>query len=186
MTAAQDLHRQLEELIEPTVTAAGFALVRVRLLERNDLTLQIMAEDPATGQMTIDQCAALSHSISELLDTADPIEEGYVLEVSSPGIDRPLTRPQDYARWAGHLARISLHEAIPAGERKRRRFRGQLLGIEGDKVRLRLDDAGDIALALSDIAEAKLLLTDRLIAETAPQSADAPADDDSSIGKLTN
>lgn len=167
--------RALHELIEPVVTAAGFALVRVRLFERNDLTLQVMAEDPATGQMTIDACAELSGQLSELLDAADPIPEAYVLEVSSPGIDRPLTRAADFARWAGHEAKITLRTALATGTRPRRNFRGLLLGQSGTDVRLRLE-SGEVALPLADIMDAKLVLTDALIAETTA-GRDAPAPD---------
>lgn len=167
--------RALHELIEPAVTAAGFDLVRVRLFERRDLTLQVMAEDPATGQMTIDDCADLSRQLSDLLDAADPIVDAYVLEVSSPGIDRPLTRAADYARWAGHEAKIVLRTAVAAGGRARRNFRGLLLGQSGDSVQLRLADSGDLSLPLADIQDAKLVLTDALIAETtAARAAPAP------------
>src|SRR5688572_32812232 len=100
----------LTELIEPEAKALGFALVRVKLLGGDDLTLQIMAERPETRQLTIDDCAALSRRISDLFDEVDPIEEAYRLEVSSPGIDRPLTRLADFADWAGHEARVNVAE----------------------------------------------------------------------------
>lgn len=175
MTETTALARQLHDLIEPTVIAAGFALVRVRLFERADLTLQVMAEDPATGQMTIDDCAMLSGQLSELLDAADPIAEAYVLEVSSPGIDRPLTRAADFARWAGHEARLTLGAPITIDGRTRRKLRGLLLGCADGMVELRPDAAADVRLPLADIVDAKLVLTDALIAATtAPASQPAP------------
>ncbi|HKX36906.1 MAG TPA: ribosome maturation factor, partial [Rhizorhapis sp.] len=102
----------LTELIEPEVKALGFALVRVKLFGGDDLTLQVMAERPDTRQLTIDDCAALSRRLSDRLDETDPIEEAYRLEVSSPGIDRPLTRLPDFADWAGHEARVNVTESV--------------------------------------------------------------------------
>ena len=109
----------LTELIEPEAKALGFALVRVKMLGGDDLTLQIMAERPETRQLTIDDCAALSRRISELFDEVDPIEEAYRLEVSSPGIDRPLTRLADFADWAGHEARVTVAEAVDGRKQAR-------------------------------------------------------------------
>jgi|TARA_R100000501_G_scaffold14680_2_gene26642 ribosome maturation factor RimP len=135
-------------------------------------TLQIMAEDPATGQLVVDQCAALSRDISELFDEVDPIEEEYNLEVSSPGIDRPLTRPKDFTLWAGHKTKVALIEGIDG----RKKFVGTLLGLtqEGgeDAAKIKLDDGSDAVMTfpLSDIHSAKLVLTDELIAATQPKS----------------
>jgi ribosome maturation factor RimP len=166
----------LERLIEPEVRAAGFELVRVALVGGRNLTLQVMAEDPATGQMTLDQCARLSRRLSALLDETDPIESEYVLEVSSPGIDRPLTRPADYDRWAGHVAKVELGTGMVQGGATRKRFQGRLLGRDGDHVRMAVDGMGEVALPMADIRTAKLVLTDALIAETRPlDSAGADA-----------
>jgi ribosome maturation factor RimP len=166
----------LEALLAPAIEAAGFAMVRVHMGRGEPPTLQVMAEDPATGQMTIDQCATLSRRLSALLDEADPIPGEYHLEVSSPGIDRPLTRAGDYARWAGHRARIELAEGMEIGGARRRRLDGRLDGIEGDEVLLTPDgdqaETGPLRLPLSGIGSARLLLTDALIAATRPLSTE--------------
>lgn len=155
----------LETLIEPVAKAMGFALVRVAMLGGpGGPTLQVMAEDPATRQLTIDQCARFSRRISEVLDAADPIESEYTLEVSSPGIDRPLTRPGDFADWAGHVAKVQTTE--PVGGRKR--FQGRLLVPANDMVRIDVDDVGEVALPFDSIASAKLVLTEELIKATKP------------------
>lgn len=161
-----DLAR-LHQLIEPEARALGFALVRVKFFGgESDPTLQVMAERPDTRQLTIDDCTALSHRLSDLLDREDPIEDAYRLEVSSPGIDRPLTRAGDYADWAGHEARITLAEKRDG----RKQFKGTLAGLEGGDVLL--DDAQGArhTIPLAAIEDAKLLLTDRLIAATQPLS----------------
>jgi len=162
----------LTALIEPVVTAAGFALVRVNLSGGKNLVLQIMAEDPATGQMTLEQCATLSRKISALMDEADPIEDAYRLEVSSPGIDRPLTRLADFATWAGHLARVELAEGVLMNGAERKRFQGELAGVDADAVLLDAEGLGRISLGFANIAQAKLLLTDKLIAATVPLMAE--------------
>ncbi len=166
----------LQDLIEPVVVAAGFSLVRVSLSGGQNLVLQVMAEDPATGQMTLSQCAALSRKLSAMLDEADPIEDAYRLEVSSPGIDRPLTRLHDFAKWAGHLARVELAQGLLLNGAERKRFQGALAGIEGEQVLLDAEGLGRIVLPFSAIATAKLLLTDALIAATVPLDAEG-ADD---------
>ena len=167
-----DLAR-LTEIIAPEATALGFDLVRVKMMpsEAGDggMALQIMAEDPATGQLVIDQCAALSRAVSNRIDEAEEagevlIEGAYHLEVSSPGIDRPLTRPQDFANWAGHETKISLSDTA-AGQRN---FRGNLIGITGDVVAIEDRKAGRVEIPLADIHAAKLILTDALIAATRP------------------
>ncbi len=150
----------LEELIEPVVEAAGFRLVRLRLMGGKTKTLQIMAERP-DGSMNVDDCAELSRALSEFLETEDPIEGDYNLEVSSPGIDRPLTRITDYARWAGHEAKLELHAPDASG---RKRFKGTLLGLDGNAVVLETNGER-IAIAFGAIADAKLILTDKLIQE---------------------
>jgi ribosome maturation factor RimP len=160
---------KLAAIIEPEAKALGFDLVRLAWFDRggdgsDEPTLQIMAERPDTRQLVIDDCAALSHRISDLFDELDPIEEAYRLEVSSPGIDRPLTRLKDFADWAGHEAKIEVDQAID----NQKRFRGDLAGVENEIVSI-TDRTGTIhKIAFSNIQSAKLVLTDRLIASTAP------------------
>ncbi len=156
--------KHLESLLVPAVEAAGYRLVRLRLMGGKRKTLQVMAERQ-DGQMDVDDCARLSRSISEVLEAADPISEDYVLEVSSPGIDRPLTARQDFVRFAGHEARVELAHGLDGC----RRFKGMLIGVEGDDVLLDVTGEADtqrLRLPFDDIAEAKLLLTDRLIQES--------------------
>ena len=163
-----DLAR-LTQLIEPAVEAEGLALVRVKMLGGNsDATLQIMAERPETRQLTLDDCARLSRRISDVLDEADPIESTYRLEVSSPGIDRPLTRLSDYDDWKGHEARIVLAEKLDG----RKVYSGNLIGAAGDEVAIDVAGLGETRLPLALIHSAKLVLTDRLIAATAPLDAE--------------
>ena len=159
----------LERQIEPEVKSLGYELVRVAMIGgASDPTLQVMAERPDTRQLDLTDCETISRHLSDWLDSNDPIEGSYRLEVSSPGIDRPLTRRKDYADWAGYDARISLRE--PRGDRKQ--FSGVLEGLEGDDVRL-TDKSGQLhILPLLDISSAKLLLTDKLINATAPLSTE--------------
>ena len=152
----------------------GFRLVRVRLTAS---TLQIMAERP-DGTFTIDDCEAVSRAVSPLIDVEDPVPHSYNLEVSSPGIDRPLVRPEDFARWTGHEAKIEL--ARPLSGRKR--FRGALDGIAGNTVRLTLPpeksgaEAVTVELPFADIGDAKLVLTDALIEASRKPAATSPTD----------
>ena len=155
--------------IEPEVKSLGFELVRVAMIGgASDPTLQVMAERPDTGQLDLADCEVISRRLSDWLDSNDPIEGSYRLEVSSPGIDRPLTRLKDYSDWAGYEARISLKE--PRGDRKQ--YSGTLEGVDGDKVRLTDKSGVDHVLPFSDISSAKLLLTDKLINATAPLSTE--------------
>ncbi len=164
----------LTQLIEPEARALGFDLVRVKMIGgKSDPTLQIMAERPETGQLTIDDCADLSRRVSDAFDVLeaegrDPIEEAYRLEVSSPGIDRPLTRLKDYATWAGHEARITLVEKID----NRKILTGDLVGIEGDQVTIDVRGHTRMTVGLDAIHDAKLTITDRLLAATAPLSSE--------------
>ncbi|RDS75729.1 ribosome maturation protein RimP [Alteriqipengyuania lutimaris] len=164
---------RLTQIIEPEAQALGFDLVRVKMMpsEAGDGTqaLQIMAEDPATGQLVIEQCAALSRAVSAKIDALEEqgdvlIEGAYHLEVSSPGIDRPLTRDKDFADWAGHEAKISMAK----GYEGQRNYRGSLKGIEGDMVTITDRKAGDVELPREQIHAAQLVLTDELIAATRP------------------
>ena len=176
---------KLRALIEPVVEDAGYELVRLSLFDQPSLTLQIMVEDPATGQMLVDDCARLSRRISALLDEADPIPDEYMLEVSSPGIDRPLTRGKDYARWAGHVARVEMRDAIEVNGADRRRFQGHLIGVEGDDILIAIDGLGETRLPLAGVEKAKLVLTDALIAATVPLStegADEEIEEDDAEG----
>ena len=160
---------ELTALIEPEVKALAFDLVRIRLFGSGDEhTLQIMAERPETKQLVIEDCATISRRLSDVLDEADPIEEAYRLEVSSPGIDRPLTRLADFLEWAGHEAKIQATEAV-AG---RKSFRGVLKGIEGDDILFQDAKAGDVVIPFALVGDAKLILTDALIAASMPLSSD--------------
>ena len=159
----------LAELIEPEVKAEGLDLVRVMMIGgKDDPTLQVMAERPDTRQLTLEDCERLSRRLSERLDAADPIEHGYRLEVSSPGIDRPLTRRRDFEDYKGHEARITLREKLEG----RREFRGELLGLDGDEILVDVPNLGAARLPFAGIHAAKLLLTDRLLKATAPLSAE--------------
>lgn len=164
---------RLIELIEPEAHALGFELVRVAMLpsEAGDggMALQIMAEDPATGQLVIDQCAALSRRVSDAMDVAeeageDLVEGAYHLEVSSPGIDRPLTREKDFANWAGHEVRVVMDKGY-AGQRVNK---GVLGGLEDGMILVTEVKAGDVRLPLAEVHTAKLVLNDALIAATRP------------------
>ena len=156
----------IARLIEPAVKELGFDLVRVAMIGgTSDPTLQVMAERPDTRQLDLDDCQAISRNLSDLLDEQDPIEGAYRLEVSSPGIDRPLTRLADYDDWKGHEARITLAEPVDG----RKQFSGTLAGTgENGTVRLTGRDGVDYVLPFASIHSAKLLLTDRLINATAP------------------
>ena len=164
---------RLTKLIEPEAQALGFELVRVKMVpsEAGDggQALQIMAEDPATGQLVIEQCAALSRRVSDALDQLEEqgnvlVPGAYHLEVSSPGIDRPLTRAKDFADWAGHEAKVSLTEKVHG----HRNLRGDIVGIDGDMVTIADNKAGEVSFPRNLIHSAKLVLTDELIAATQP------------------
>jgi ribosome maturation factor RimP len=155
-------------LAEPVLAGLGYRLVRVRISGSAGCTVQIMAERP-DGTMAIEDCEAASRALSAVLDVADPIEGSYRLEISSPGIDRPLVRRSDFDRYAGHVAHVEMTVPIDG----RRRFRGQLLGTEGDAVRIRRGDAADgtdDVLPIDDMMEARLVLTDALISESLRRS----------------
>lgn len=148
---------EIARIVEPSLTAMGYRVVRVAMIGR--ATLQIMAERSDEAPMSVADCADISRTISALLDVADPIAGAYTLEVSSPGIDRPLVRPEDYDRFAGFEAKLEL--AAPIDGRKR--FRGRILGRSDDRIRL-VTDTGEVALPLAAVAKAKLVVTDDLLA----------------------
>ena len=159
----------IERLIEPAASAEGLALVRVKMIGGNsDPTLQVMAERPDTRQLTLEDCERLSRRISDVLDAEDPIEHAYRLEVSSPGIDRPLTRLKDFDDWKGHQARVTLKEPLNG----RKQFTGDVAGTEGETVLLDVPGMGPTGLPFAGIHSAKLVMTDKLIAATAPLSAE--------------
>jgi ribosome maturation factor RimP len=159
------LPARVATIAEPVIENLGLRLVRVRVSASEGCTVQIMAERP-DGSMTVEDCESISRALSPVLDLADPIERAYRLEVSSPGIDRPLVRKSDFDRYAGHLVKIEME--IPVAGRKR--FRGELAGTEGAAARLRRDDAADgeeaeVLLPIEEMSEAKLVLTDDLVTQ---------------------
>ncbi|KMO33535.1 ribosome maturation factor RimP [Methylobacterium variabile] len=169
---------RVAQIIEPSIEGLGFRLVRVRVTGQNGCTVQIMAERP-DGTMTVDDCETVSRTISPILDVDDPIGGAYYLEISSPGIDRPLVRAGDFARWAGYEAKVEL--ATPLDGRKR--FRGIIRAPEGETVRIELPDAKEgtpsaYDLPLRDIGEAHLVLTDALVRESLRRGSAPPQDDE--------
>ncbi|MEM9837555.1 MAG: ribosome maturation factor RimP [Pseudomonadota bacterium] len=165
---------RVEELITPAAEAAGFEIVRIRITGSGTPTLQIMAERP-DGTMAAEDCASLSRAISPVLEDFDPIDDAYHLEVSSPGIDRPLTRLKDFERWDGFEAKIELTQAVE----NQKRFRGTLAGVEDDNVLFDIDGEDDTALIPFDlIATAKLMMSDDLITESLRRSKAALKDGD--------
>jgi ribosome maturation factor RimP len=172
LDADRPYHTGLEErvagLVMPTLTDMGYELVRVAILGRERPTVQIMADRADGAQISVDDCEAISRALGAVLDVEDPIPGAWTLEVSSAGIDRPLTRIKDWNRFAGHLARAEV--AVPVDDGKgggRKRFVGVVLGADADHARLRLEDGSEVALPLPDIRRARLVLTDALIEATA-------------------
>lgn len=160
LVAHTAIDRRLAEIVRPVIEGMGFELVRLRLMSGKTRILQIMADRPEGG-IEIDDCSGISTMVSAVLDVEDPLEEAYVLEVSSPGIDRPLTRLKDFDTWEGYEARLETTELIDG----RRRFKGALAGTEGDEVLIEIEE-GTIGLKFEWLSDAKLVLTDELIAET--------------------
>jgi ribosome maturation factor RimP len=159
------LSARVASIAEPVIEQLGYHLVRVRVSAAEGCTIQIMAERP-DGTMTVEDCETISRTLSPVFDADEPIDRAYRLEVSSPGIDRPLVRRSDFERYTGHLARIEME--IPVGGRKR--FRGFLAGTEGEMARLRRDDVAEgeeanVLLPIADMGEAKLVLTDELVTD---------------------
>lgn len=159
------LPARVAAVAEPVIEQLGYRLVRVRVSGMEGCTVQIMAERP-DGSMTVDDCEEISRALSPVLDVADPIDRAYRLEISSPGLDRPLVRKSDFDRYTGHLVKIEMQ--VPVGGRKR--FRGALAGTQGDAVRLQRDDAAEgeeaeVLLPMDEMSDAKLVLTDALVTE---------------------
>jgi ribosome maturation factor RimP len=161
-----ELADRIADLVRPTLETLGYELVRVQILGRERVRLQIMAERADGRHMAVDDCARLSHAISAVLDVEDPVSGAYTLEVSSPGIDRPLVRLADYQRFAGFEARIELSRPVDG----RRRFRGRLAGTSGDRVLLLVEGA-EVAVPYADVQRGKLVLTDELLAAHAAEGA---------------
>jgi ribosome maturation factor RimP len=159
----------IAQAVEPSLEAMGYRLVRVVVTSGRRPTLQLMAERLDDRPMTVEDCAQISHSVSAILDVADPIAGAYMLEISSPGIDRPLVRPEDYDRFNGFEARIELARPLDG----RKRFRGRLLGTSGGGVRL-ATETGEVRLPLAEVARAKLVLTDELIDAARRSAPQAP------------
>ena len=155
-----ELTDRIAEMLAPSLQAMGYDPVRVQLMGGNRAVLQIMADRLDEAPMTVEDCADISRSVSALLDVEDPIKTAYTLEVSSPGIDRPLVRARDFERYAGFEAKLDAK--VPVEGRKR--FRGRLLGLDADGAVVMDTDAGELHIAVADIARAKLILTDELIA----------------------
>ncbi|MDT1060697.1 ribosome maturation factor RimP [Paracoccus sp. CPCC 101403] len=171
LIAKTAIDRRIAEIISPVIEDLGFELVRLRLQGGKTATLQIMADRP-DGGINVDDCADISTAVSAVLDVEDPLEDAYHLEVSSPGIDRPLTRMKDFATFEGYEARLETNQPIDG----RKRFKGVLAGIEGDEVLLNIEEAGEvqtIGLNFDWLSDAKLVLTDELIAEMLRQKKEA-------------
>lgn len=168
LIAKATIDQRMAEVITPVIEDLGFELVRVRLMAGSQSkTLQIMAEKPEGG-IEVDDCAAISTAVSATLDVEDPLEDAYTLEVSSPGIDRPLTRLKDFETWTGYEAKLETSDLIDG----RKRFKGPLRGIEGDEVLIEIEE-GTIGLKFDWLAEAKLILTDELIRDVLRARKDA-------------
>jgi len=166
------LEAKIAGMITPQLVHLGYDLVRIAVLGRERPTVQVMADRADGSQISVDDCERITHAVSAVLDVEDPLPGAWTLEVSSAGIDRPLTRVKDWIRFAGHQARVEMlmpHDG-------RRRFTGIILGADDAHARLRLDDGTDVELPLHDVRRAKLLLTDALIAATAPARSDTDID----------
>jgi ribosome maturation factor RimP len=178
LIAKAAIDRRIAEIITPVVEDMGFEIVRVRLMTGKDSILQIMVQRP-DGQIEVDECAKISTAVSAVMDVEDPILDVYTLEVSSPGIDRPLTRMKDFDQWNGFEAKIETEGLIDG----RRRFKGQLAGIEGDEVLITIDE-GTIGLKFAWLSDAKLVLTDALIRDVLRGRKDAGQIDETQFDEI--
>ncbi|MER5170672.1 ribosome maturation factor RimP [Thioclava sp. GXIMD2076] len=182
LIAKTAIDRRLADIVQPTIEGLGFELIRIRLQGGRTATLQIMADRPEGG-IIVDDCAKISTAVSAVLDVEDPIEENYHLEVSSPGIDRPLTRLKDFDAWEGYEAKIETSEMIDG----RRRFKGFIRGTEGEEVLLELEEQGEtvtIGLQFDWLSDAKLVLTDDLIDEMLRQKKASGAIDETQFDEI--
>jgi len=182
LVAKTAMDRRLADIVQPVIEGLGFELVRIRLMGGATRILQIMADKPEGG-IEVDHCGDISTAVSAVLDVEDPIEENYVLEVSSPGIDRPLTRLKDFEMWKGWEARIETTELIDG----RRRFKGTLGGVEGEEVLIEIEDGKEtvtIGLQFDWLSDAKLILTDELILEMLRQKKASGVIDESQFDEI--
>ncbi|WIV50756.1 ribosome maturation factor RimP [Marivivens sp. LCG002] len=182
LIAKAAIDRRIAEIIDPVIADMGFELVRIRLMTGKESTLQIMAQRP-DGTIEVDDCADISNAVSALLDVEDPIIDAYTLEVSSPGIDRPLTRLKDFELWDGYVAKLETTDLIDG----RRRFKGTLRGVEGDEVLIELDEQGEditIGLKFEWLSDAKLVLTDELIRDVLRGRKDAGQIDEAQFDQV--
>ncbi|MCR9149682.1 MAG: ribosome maturation factor RimP [Rhodobacteraceae bacterium] len=183
LVAKTAIDRRLAEIVTPAIEGLGFELVRIRMMGGKTKVLQIMADRPEGG-IVVDDCARISTAVSAVLDVEDPIEDAYTLEVSSPGIDRPLTRLKDFDVWEGFEARLETTELIDG----RRRFKGLLRGTEGDEVLIEIEgpkgEALTIGLEFDWLSDAKLVLTDELITEMLRQRKDAGVIDEADFDEI--
>jgi ribosome maturation factor RimP len=167
LIAKAAMDQRLFKILNPMIEGLGYEIVRLRLMTGNTPILQIMAQKP-DGTMEVDGCAEISTAVSALMDVEDPIIEAYTLEVSSPGIDRPLTRLKDFDQWVGYAAKVETEQLIDG----RRRFKGEVAGTEGDEILIAIEE-GTIGLKFEWLAEAKLILTDDLIRSVLKERKDA-------------
>ncbi len=174
MIAQSEQEKRILSLIEPQASGLGMEIVRVRLMGGNRPVLQIMTEKAGGTPTDVEDCAKLSRAMSEVLDTEDPITDKYTLEVSTPGIDRPLTRAGDFARWIGHAAKLELIRPLD----NQRRFRGLIRGEENGKVQILLDDETELEAGIDELAKASLILTDELIAAAQSDGTLPPQEDE--------
>lgn len=182
LVAKAAIDRRLVEILQPAIEGMGYELVRVRLMGGNTPTLQVMAEKPEGG-IEVDDLAEITTAIGAIMDVEDPIEDNYTLEVSSPGIDRPLTRLKDFDAWDGYVAKLETSEMIEG----RKRFKGMLAGTEGDEVLIEIEDKGKpvtIGLTFELLSEAKLVLTDELITEMLRQRKASGAIDETKFDEI--
>lgn len=182
LIAKTAIDRRLADIVSPVIEGLGFELVRIRLMGGKTRILQIMVDRP-DGGIEVDECAQVSTAVSAVMDVEDPIEDNYILEVSSPGIDRPLTRLKDFDMWIEYEARLETTEMIDG----RRRFKGVLQGTEGDEVLIEIEEGGEpvtIGLKFDWLSDAKLLLTDELIAEVLRQRKESGVIDESKFDEI--
>jgi len=178
LIAKAAIDRRIAEIVTPVVEDMGFEVVRIRLMSAKDTILQIMVQRP-DGQIEVDECGEVSTALSAVLDVEDPILDEYNLEVSSPGIDRPLTRLKDFDQWQGFEAKIETDQLIDG----RRRFKGELAGVEGDEVLITIEE-GTIGLKFDWLQDAKLVLTDELIRDVLKGRKDAGQIDESQFDEI--